>query len=128
MIVVFVIFLVILAGVLSYTFRGSSGRKRGDSNDTIIAFDDYRKPQLLIMNDDSPPVGPRYKSSYARGNPTNSESESFTSIKISPSCPTVFGHEMDTEGSIKVVLTPPTPAKRKRRESLIDYECHSEEI
>ena len=80
------------------------------------------------MDDDSsPPAGPSYTGCfYPRNSLINSESKSFTSIKISPSRPAVFGHEMDSEGFIRVVLTPPTPAKRKRRESLIDYESEED--
>jgi len=119
MIAVFAISIVILAGVLSYTYFRVS--KRDASSDTIIAFNNYRRSHIaLVMDVDSPLASPPYKSFYARSSLIYSESESFTSIKISPSCPTVFGHGMDAEGIVRVVLTPPTPAKRKRRESLID--------
>ena len=128
-IVVFAITLLILVGVVSYIFF-RSGRNRHAANDTVITFNNnHRKPHLiLLMNDDSPPAGPRYPGFYyARNSLINSESKSFTSINISPSRPIVFGHEMDSEGLIRVVLTPPTPAKRERRKSLIDYEPESEE-
>ncbi|KAF8803486.1 hypothetical protein BYT27DRAFT_6726472 [Phlegmacium glaucopus] len=68
------------------------------------------------------PAGPRYKNFYAQNSLKDSESESFASIKTSPSCSTVFSHEMGAEGIVRIILTPPTPAKRKRRESLTDYE------
>ena len=124
MIVVFAIALFILVGVVSYTFFR---RKRGGSNDTIITFNNHRKSHLiLLMDNDSPPADPRYTAFYTRNSLVDSKSKSFTSIKISPSRPTVFGHEMDSEGFVRVVLTPPTPAKRKRRESLIDYESEED--
>ena len=131
MIVVFAIALMILVGVVSYIFfRGLSGRKRRASNDTFITFNsnDHRKSHFILFMDDdsSPPAGPGYTGFYPRNSLINSESKSFTSIKISPSRPAVFGHEMDSEGFIRVVLTPPTPAKRKRRESLIDYESEED--
>ena len=82
----------------------------------------------MFTDDDSffPPAVPVYTGFYPRNSLINSESKSFTSIKISPSRPAVFGHEMDSEGYIRVVLTPPTPAKRKRRESLFDYESEED--
>ena len=122
----------ILIGVVSYIFfRGLSGRKRRASNDTFITFNNnhHRKSHLILFVDDdsSPPAGPSYTGCfYPRDSLISSESKSFTSIKISPSRPAVFGHEMDSEGFIRVVLTPPTPAKRKRRESLIDYESEED--
>ena len=121
-IIVFAISVVILAGVLSYVYI--RGRKRSASKGTIIAFNEHRKSHLILLmgDDSSPPAGPRCKSPYARNTLINSESKSFTSIKISPSRSIVFGHEMDAEVTVKVVLTPPTPAKKKHRESLIDYE------
>ena len=114
MFVMLTISLVALAGILSYIhLRSSSRRKRGASNDTIIMFN-YQKPHLL-MDDDS--LRPRYKGfNYVQNSLFNSQSASFTSIENSPSRPTVFGHEMDVaEGTIRLVLTPPTPAKRKCR-------------
>ena len=130
MIVVFAIALMILVGVVSYIFfRGLSGRKRRALSDTFITFNNnHRKSHLILFMDDdsSSAVGPSYTGFYPRNSLINSESKSFTSIKISPSRPAVFGHEMDSEGFIRVVLTPPTPAKRKRRESLIDYESEED--
>lgn len=132
MIIVFAIALMILVGVVSYIFfRGLSGQKRRASNDTFITYNNnHRKSHLILFMDDdsSPPAGPGYTGFYPRDTLVNSESKSFTSIKISPSRPAVFGHEMDSEGFIRVVLTPPTPAKRKRRESLIDYESEEEDL
>jgi hypothetical protein len=129
-IVVFAIALMILVGVVSYIFfRGLSGRKRRASSDTFITFNsnNHRKSRfILFMDDDSSPAGPGYTGFYPGNSLINSESKSFTSIKISPSRPAVFGHEMDSEGFIRVVLTPPTPAKRKRRDSLIDYESEED--
>jgi len=111
---VIAISLAILAGVLSYThLRSSSRRKRGALNDTIIRFN-YQKPHLLMDGDS---LRSQHKGvNYARNSLFNSQSASFTSIKISPSRP----NEIEAEGIIRVVLTPPTPAKRERRESLID--------
>lgn len=126
MIVIFAIALMILVGVVSYIFfRGLSGRNQRASSDTFIMFNNnHRKSDLFLFTDDdsSPPAVPGYTGYYPRNSLINSESKSFTSIKISPSRPALFGHVMDSEGYIRVVLTPPTPAKRKRRESLIDYE------
>ena len=121
----------ILVGVVSYMFfRGLSGRKRRGSRDTFITFNNnHQKSHLFMFTDDDsspPPAGPDYAGFYPCNSLINSESKSFTSIKISPSRPAVFGHEMDSEGFIRVVLTPPTPAKRKRRESLIDYESEED--
>jgi hypothetical protein len=129
-IVVFAIALMILGGVISYVFfRGLSGRKRHASSDTFITFNNnHLKSDLFMFTDDnsSPSAVPGYTGFYPRNSLINSESKSFTSIKISPSRPAVFGHEIDSEGFIRVVLTPPTPAKRKRRESLIDYESEED--
>ena len=129
MIVVFAIALMILVGVVSYIFfRGLSGRKRRASRDTLFTFsNNHRKSHVFMFtDDDSSPAVPCYTGFYPHNSLINSESKSFTSIKISPSRPAVFGHEMDSEGFIRVVLTPPTPAKRKRRESLIDYESEED--
>ena len=129
MIIVFAIALMILVGVVSYIFlRSLLGRKRRASSDTFITFNNnHRKSHLILfVDDDSSPAGPGYTGFYPRNTLINSESKSFSSIKISPSRPAVFGHEMDSEGFIRVVLTPPTPAKRKRRESLIDYESEED--
>ena len=130
MIVVFAIALMILVGVVSYIFiRGLSGRKRRASSDTFITYNnDHRKSHVFMFVDDHspPPAVPGYTGFYPRHSLINSESKSFTSIKISPSRPAVFGHEINSEGFIRVVLTPPTPAKRKRRESLIDYESEED--
>jgi hypothetical protein len=136
-IVVLAIALFIFVGVVSYIFyRRLSGRKRDASSDTIIRFkNNHRKSHLiLLMDDDSPPAsaGPRHTQAgfhTRRNSLINLESKSFTSINISPSCSTIFGYEMNSdssEGFIRVVLTPPTPAKRKRRESLIDYESEED--
>ena len=128
-IVVFAIALLILVGVASYIFfRHLSRRKEGasNSNDMIFTFNNnHQKSHLiLLMDDDSPSAGPRF---YPRNSFINLESKSFTSINISPSRPIIFGHEMDSEEYIRIVLTPPTPAKRKkRRESLIDYESEED--
>lgn len=40
-------------------------------------------------------------------------SDSVTTIQISPSRPAIFGDEMGEKGSVKFMLTPPTPAKEK---------------
>ena len=124
MIVVFAIAMIILVGVVSYIFF----RKRRVSSDTFFTFNNnHLKSDLFMFDDDSSPAVPSYTGFYPHNNSLiNSESKSFTSIKISPSRPAVFGHEMDSEGFIRVVLTPPTPAKRKRRESLIDYESEED--
>ncbi len=42
-------------------------------------------------------------------------SDSMVTIQISPSQPTIFGDEKNEENTVKVMLTPPTPAKRERR-------------
>ena len=129
MIVVFAIALMILVGVVSYIFFRGLSRKRRGSIDTFITFNNHQKSHLFMFTDDDsspPPVGPGYTGFYPHNSLINSESKSFTSIKISPSRPAVFGHEINSEGFIRVVLTPPTPAKRKRRESLIDYESEED--
>jgi len=125
-IAVFVIALMIVVGVVSYIFfRGLSGRKRHASSGTFFAFN-LKSDLFMFSDDDSSLAVPDYTGFYPRNGLINSESKSFTSIKISPSRPAVFGHEMDSEGFIRVVLTPPTPAKKKRRESLIEYESEED--
>ncbi|KIM49405.1 hypothetical protein M413DRAFT_107282 [Hebeloma cylindrosporum] len=48
-------------------------------------------------------------------------SDSFPeSLSISPSQPSIFGDSKDSEDLVKIVLTPPTPARRERRASLVN--------
>jgi len=52
--------------------------------------------------------------------PLFQRSESSFSMSVSPSCPRVFGPGTGVD-IVRVMVTPPTPVKRERRTSLIDY-------
>lgn len=57
---------------------------------------------------------PSYGNAFGRSDSPGSDSFP-DSLSISPSRPTVFGDAKDVEGVVKVVLTPPTPARREHQ-------------
>ncbi|TFK27340.1 hypothetical protein FA15DRAFT_209082 [Coprinopsis marcescibilis] len=55
-------------------------------------------------------------------------SDSMETIQISSSHPTIFGNEKIEEKSMKVVLTPPTPAKKERGVLSSRMDVHEMEV
>ncbi|KDR81768.1 hypothetical protein GALMADRAFT_135173 [Galerina marginata CBS 339.88] len=71
-------------------------------------FAGHRRHRIYYLEDSSPLCG--IKNIFGRRSLVGSNSLP-ESIRISPSQPTIFGDGNDIELSVKVVLTPPTPAK-----------------
>jgi len=70
----------------------------------------------FIRFSDGPPL---YALGNAFGRSDSPGSDTFpNSLSVSPSRPTTFGDAKHAEGVVKVVLTPPTPARREHQASL----------